>query len=795
MRGRPVCILCLLLVVFLCVTDWLGFSMTSGNPLPEPVQTWIKKHPESTICGEVVRCQEKEETQSVYLKNTYLIYNSEKNSEEISTEISSNKKVLIDEVKVNLNKKEKLPAGSLVFVSGKLTEVEEPRNPGEFDSRQYYRCRHIYYMMNKGIVRRRSSFHSGYGQFLLDARERFEGILDQICGQEAGIFQAMVLGEKSNLDQEVKLRYQMAGIIHILAISGLHISLLGVGLYNLLKRAGLGIWPAGLISLVVMLQYGLMTGGSVSTMRAVCMFLLFAGAKIAGRIYDLPTALAASAILILVESPGYLLDGGFLMSFGAVLGIGVVFPAVLEIWNVEGKILRALFGSVVVQLTTLPIVLWFYGEVSVVGIFLNLLVLPTAGIVLGSGVAGALTGLFFLKGAAVLVIPGRAVLKIYELLGTLAGRIPFGTWILGRPRFWQIVGYYVVCGGILWTGRKYREHYVDKPVGDRGKEGIRGSSGRKKHPGAGVIFHAAGLAAVCLAVFFLSYRQKEALRITFLDVGQGDGIVVEAEGKWNLLIDGGSTNKSAVGQYQILPYLKYRGISRLDGIYISHTDEDHISGVRQILEYVGKGLTAVKVDYLILPDWGDQRENKNYTELTELAQNAGISVLYVKRGDRIQYGQMQLDVLWPPENVSEEEVKKDINEEAMVLELKYGELKGLFTGDIGQETEAQLKAAGVLEDVDFLKVAHHGSRYSTGMEFLETVTPEVAVISCSATNTYGHPSPETLERLKDAGVQVLITKDTGAAAIWKSTMSTTQKNLSEKKFSVGIFGVSKNGGR
>ena len=146
------------------------------------------------------------------------------------------------------------------------------------------------------------------------------------------------------------------------------------------------------------------------------------------------------------------------MSFGAVLGIGVVFPAVLEIWNVEGKILRALFGSVVVQLTTLPIVLWFYGEVSVVGIFLNLLVLPTAGIVLGSGVAGALTGLFFLKGAAVLVIPGRAVLKIYELLGTLAGRIPFGTWILGRPRSWQIVGYYVVCGGILWTGRKYREH-------------------------------------------------------------------------------------------------------------------------------------------------------------------------------------------------------------------------------------------------------------------------------------------------------------------------------------------------
>ena len=782
MTKRPLCMVCLVLMLLMCVADRAGFPLIRGNPVPENVDSWIREHPKVTICGEVTQTTENEFSQSVYLSNTYLIYQPKKNQ----SKENQPKKISIENVKVFLKKKEDVPAGTIVLVSGNLERVGEMRNPGEFDARQYYASQHIFYFMKKAELLKKSENYSAYRQGMNDLRKYLSKVLNGIGGKEAGVFQAIVLGDKSSLDEEVKLRYQMAGIVHVLAISGLHISVIGMGIYNLLMKTGMGIWPSGIIALLILLQYGVMTGGSVSTMRAVCMFLLFAGAKIAGRIYDLPTALAASAILILVESPGYLLDGGFLMSFGAVLGIGVVFPAVLEIWNVEGKILRALFGSVVVQLTTLPIVLWFYGEVSVVGIFL---------IVLGSGVAGALTGLFFLKGAAVLVIPGRAVLKIYELLGTLAGRIPFGTWILGRPRFWQIVGYYVVCGGILWTGRKYREHYVDKPVGDRGKEGIRGSSGRKKHPGAGVIFHAAGLAAVCLAVFFLSYRQKEALRITFLDVGQGDGIVVEAEGKWNLLIDGGSTNKSAVGQYQILPYLKYRGISRLDGIYISHTDEDHISGVRQILEYVGKGLTAVKVDYLILPDWGDQRENKNYTELTELAQNAGISVLYVKRGDMIQYGQMQLDVLWPPENVSEEEVKKDINEEAMVLELKYGELKGLFTGDIGQETEVQLKAAGVLEDVDFLKVAHHGSRYSTGMEFLETVIPEVAVISCSATNTYGHPSPETLERLKDAGVQVLITKDTGAAAIWKSTMSTTQKNLSEKKFSVGIFGVSKNGGR
>ena len=256
MRRRPVCILCLLLVVFLCVTDWLGFSLIRGNPLPESVQTWIKKHPESTICGEVVRCQENEDVISVYLKNTYLIYYSEEKSD-LSLKGQSEKefeKISIYNVKVYLKKKKKLPAGSLVLVSGKLEEIKGPSNPGEFDSRQYYACRHTYYVMKKGNIEGQSRNHSVYGQFLINMQQKFADILEKAGGEEAGVFEAIVLGDKSNLDAELKMRYQMAGIIHILAISGLHISLLGMGLYELLKKAGLGIWPAGILALVLMLQ-------------------------------------------------------------------------------------------------------------------------------------------------------------------------------------------------------------------------------------------------------------------------------------------------------------------------------------------------------------------------------------------------------------------------------------------------------------------------------------------------------------------------------------------------------------
>ena len=136
-------------------------------------------------------------------------------------------------------------------------------------------------------------------------------------------------------------------------------------------------------------------------------------------------------------------------------------------------------------------------------------------------------------------------------------------------------------------------------------------------------------------------------------------------------------------------------------------------------------------------------------------------MLYAKAGDRIRYGQTSLEVLWPLSGASGTEV----NEDAMVMEMISGDFKGIFTGDIGNETEEKLQQNGWLEDVDFLKVAHHGSRYSTGQEFLDTVKPELAVISCSSTNTYGHPSPDTLRRLRESGAEIKITKDEGAVTL------------------------------
>ena len=313
MTRRPLCMLCLILMLSMCATDWAGIPLIRGNPLPENAASWIEEHPQATLCGEVIQTTENEFSQSVYLSNAYLIYQSQKLS--------------IENVKVFLKQREEVPAGTVILVSGKLKRVEEKRNPGEFDSQQYYASQHIYYLLNNAEIIEKSENYSAYRQGISQLREYLAGVLGKIAGKEAGIFQAIVLGDKTSLDKEVKLRYQMAGIVHILAISGLHISVIGTGLYQLLMKTGLGIWGSGFLALLFMLQYGVMTGGSVSTMRAVCMFLISTGAKITGRIYDLPTALAVSAMMILGESGAYLYNSGFLLSFSAVAGAGIVVPA------------------------------------------------------------------------------------------------------------------------------------------------------------------------------------------------------------------------------------------------------------------------------------------------------------------------------------------------------------------------------------------------------------------------------------------------------------------------------------
>ena len=720
MKRRPVCLVCLLLILGLYVTDLAGISMINGNPLPVSVQKYISGHSKFTVSGEVQSCQATEYSLSVYLKQVCLTVGSEQ--------------IPIENIKVYLNKEEQIRIGMFLRICGKLEEIPGPRNPGEFDSKQYYGCQKIYYQMKNGEICGKSAEYSYFGQFLQEIRRKAESILDEAAGAYAGIFQAMILGERGNLDAETKMQYQMSGIMHILAISGLHISFVGMGFFRLLKKAGAGNGMAGAVSAFLVYTYGMMTGGSVSAMRAVGMFLILVGAGIAGRSYDLLSAMALSAIVLLLDAPTYLYSVSFLLSFGAVIGIGAVTPEICLLLNLEKKIAKSLAGSVIVWLITLPIVLYAYGEVSLAGVFLNLLVLPTSGLVLASGIFALPVGTFAVEIAKKVLFPGKCVLFFYEKLCEVVGWIPHSTWIAGSPKLWQCVVYYVMLA-VIFAGLKWGKNAA-------GEKAMRS---------------AAAVILVILAVVFLGYHPREGLVITCLDIGQGDCCVLEMPGGENFLIDGGSSNKKNTAAYQILPYLKNQGIAVLDGIFVSHTDKDHISGIEELLELCAQNLTTVRVKNLILPDWNTTGEE--YEKMKMLAGQSNIQIQTGREGNLLKTKEVQIEIL-APENGAD---GSDTNEDGMVMEVHFGKFRGLFTGDIGTETEKKLLDS--MEDVDFLKVAHHGSKYSTCQEFLNVVNPEIAVISCSAKNTYGHPSADTIKRLEDGGAQVEYTMKNGAITV------------------------------
>ncbi|MEE1085596.1 MAG: ComEC/Rec2 family competence protein [Schaedlerella sp.] len=246
------------------------------------------------------------------------------------------------------------------------------------------------------------------------------------------------------------------------------------------------------------------------------------------------------------------------------------------------------------------------------------------------------------------------------------------------------------------------------------------------------------------------------LKITMLDVGQGDGIHIRTPSGMQILIDGGSSDVSEVGKYRIEPYLESQGVTELDYVFISHGDLDHTSGIQEMLLNQKFG---IRIHTLILPS--ENVLDESLLEVGRFAEQYGTRVAAIGAGEKIIDGEMVITCIAPSESYE----GAIGNASSMVLDLRYKGFDMLFTGDLENEGEDAVVKSGVLRDYDILKVGHHGSKNSTSEEFLEQVRPEVALISAGKENRYGHPSKETLERLKNIGCEVYSTQECGAIII------------------------------
>ena len=699
--------------------------------------------------------------------------------------------------------------GQILILQGTISLFDEATNEGQFDSRAFYRSQKIDFGVWVDSVERVEGKSDRFRVWL--SRVRVElGIPLSRYADDDGVLSAMLLGDKTSLDSEIRSLYQKSGIAHVLAISGLHISLLGMALYRLLRhRCGLTYLWAGIVAASFLVAYTLMTGNAVSARRATGMLIVYLVADLLGRSYDMLSALSLIVILLLWENPFLVTNSGFQFSVAAVVGIGVgqgVLVPRVGSWKVVygrrkkqddvvrcdaakcdvakrdaakcdaakcdaerirmqnlvdwmkrrmDKCLPGMMISLSIQFFTLPLVAYYYYEIPVYAILLNIPVLALIPYVLGLAVFGSLTGqIAFLQplSFALCRVCGW-VLHGYRWLCDASLLLPGARMITGKPSEVRVVVYYGLLGAfyyVLWCGMKKKQRQMcTKGAQAEKQEWIRSWFGF----GLGLV--------LVLLLTFLFVRGKPEFELDILDVGQGDAIYLCASDGTNFMIDGGSTDVKKVGTYRILPFLKAKAIRKVDYWFVSHTDEDHISGLVEVME------SGYAVGTLVLAE--AQKEDEKAYRLAELAQKNGIRVCYMKAGDvlgtrkedvvneRNRAETFRIECLYPTNNNDSE----DVNDRCLVLYYEDENFSAFFGGDISSEVEEQLVSAGKCRQTDVLKASHHGSKYSNSDVLLHALHPRLTIASAGKKNRYGHPSPEAIARVGESGSAFYSTIDYG----------------------------------
>lgn len=753
---RPLCLLCLAFAAVLILATWLV-------PMPVPDYEGLDGQ-RITAIGRVYRkeYQERaglEEVPVIYLKSVHILegfVDESKDSQHSKGSLSE--QIPINEIKnivcyLEKNGGTEPKLGTVVRIEGEVGCFGRAGNPGEFDMQQYYSVMKLSFRLEDAHIKASGGEIWYVREGLYKLKQYFSRVLNDVFpAKEASVMKAMLLGEKNGLDAETKMLYQQSAIIHILSISGLHISMIGMGLYKGLRRAGIPQKIAAAVSAAVIICYGMMTGMSVSSVRAILMFLLHLMADVLGRTYDMATALALAAVFLLAGQPRYAEHSGFLFSFGAVAAIGGFVPVLIEEkhppkkkeekgvmnWHLEmivWRIKRAAASCIAVTLGTLPVHFWFYYQFPFYSILLNLAVIPLMTVVMGAGLCCMIIGGAVPEMAKGTALAVRAVLWFYEQCCMAGEKIPGGLFVNGRPEAWQIFLYLL----LLVLLAVYRYCRLEKMSFFWKSQWI--------------------LAALCI----LLLKTENGFQVTMLDVGQGDCIHIRSSEGKDYLIDGGSSSEKEVLEYQILPYLKFKGVKHLEAVFVTHADSDHCSGIVSLLEeYPIKGMS---IGSLILPDIGQESTDEQYEEMEMLAAKKGIRVRHMSRGQQIRDGDMSLLCVHPYAGYE----TREKNEYSLVLLLSHGNFTGLFTGDVegaGENTAWEyIKEIGKAGRLTMLKVAHHGSGNSTGREMLETLVPRLAFISCGKNNPYGHPHEELLERLESVGSRIYATPEHGAVTV------------------------------
>ncbi len=619
-----------------------------------------------------------------------------------------------------------LYAGMRIKGRGRISLPEQASNPGQFDARRFQAAEGICYIIFPDEIRTLTAA-SPFRRLVEDFRRRVKAVFDGLFSEEAAaLLDAMILGDKSGIEADTKDLYRKLGIIHILAISGMHLSLIGSGLYKLLKNTRLPQRPCALLAAFTVMTYARFVHAGPATWRAVIMFCMMMLAEYLGRKYDGISALALAGLLILAVHPLALWQSGIWFAFLAVLSLYLLAPALLRFLNFPKKSWRLKAAYLIVppaavSLGTMPLTVYCYGEIPLLGLLLNLAAMPVMGLLMPLGVVTGLTGLLSLKLARFLAASLSLILRLTTLPKALAPQQDHLVLKTGCQPAGMVLAIYAVVTLFLllsaWTGFKQRRLML----------------------------------ILCFCLILAVPVRRFGQMTAFLDVGQGQCVFIRSSDGQTMIYDGGSTDVRETGRYRIMPFLDYYGTGLVDAVFVSHGDADHYSGILELI-------AARRVRCLYLTAAG--RADEGCLLLARAAAENDIPVAYVRRGDCLQLGDLKVSCIYPAENAR----TREINDRSMVLRVETGSYDLLLTGDISSEAEKNLLFSK-LEGTDILQVPHHGAGTSSSADFLSALHPAAAIISAGKGNPYGHPDQETLNRLEDEKTQVYITFKNGAVLI------------------------------
>lgn len=734
----------------------MGFMLMS-NEITTRNHIYDLKENTVIVQGKIYKIENTAFGTNIYLKGVE-VENGEKN-------------ISVKRIFVNTEKIPNVKIGNIIKVRGKLRQFEEAANKGNFDSRKYYLSLGFYGKIEAGTIEVINSDYSGIRQGLYELRMEIIERLEKLCSDNKGIFSiinnkngiigAIILGDKTDLDSDIKELYSVSGIAHILAISGLHISFIGMAIYRLLRRRFRFLFSAA-VSIPVVLSFGIMSGFGISTIRAIIMFILKIIGEVLGRKYDAITAISLAGLVLLVQNSFVVCNSGFQMSFGAIIAIVLILPIVEEILNTDNKIIKVLSANFTISLVMNPILAWNYYELPTFSFLLNIVVVPLMSVVIVSSIAGIFCSCIMFGFGKVVIFPGCGILELYTFLCNIINKSSVASIVVGQPKVTIIIVYYAILLVVLFGLKNIRTKYTRA---EKERNIIKKETGlvlekkakkERRIKGQNVKLRLACIAGFLLLNCLIYYIPNPGFYITFINVGQGDGILIHGDNGTKVMVDGGSTSEKQVAKNCIVPYLKAEVIGTIDYSIITHTDKDHISGILEILE--NNNSNRIRIKNLVMPDIN--MKDDTYNELIEKAKLKKINVLYIKKGDTLSLGKTKIKCIYPETTTT----ASDKNDYCTVLSVKNKTSKILLTGDISKEIEEKIKD-DIEENYTVLKVAHHGSNYSSSEKFLKKVNPKYSIISVGKNNSYGHPGNETMERLRKQGGVIYRTDEKGGITI------------------------------